>query len=342
MYTLGIETSCDETAAAVLCKDKIISNIISSQIKIHKTYGGVVPEFASRYHLDFIAKVVAKALEQAGRKTVDLIAVTRGPGLKGSLLIGTMFARSLGFSLKIPVIGINHLEGHLLAPLIGNPEITYPFVGLLVSGGHTSLFYVKKAGQYECWGQTIDDAVGEAYDKVSSILNLGYPGGPAIEKCARNGNPKAFNFPQPLLKKPSFDFSFSGLKTAVLYEAIGARDLKTVSSLKKLTSAQKQDIAASFQEAVSQVLVTKTIKAALSKKVSSLILSGGVARNQRLRTLLKEKAAASGLEVYIPKPVLCTDNAAMIAHAGFLKAQKQKDIKHWKIKTWTVDPNLKL
>lgn len=333
MNILGIETSCDETAAAVVRNGEVISNVVSSQIPVHKKYGGVIPEYASRYHLAFIDEVVKEAIDKAGVK-IDKIAVTKGPGLKGSLLIGSVFARLMGFSTDTPVVGINHLKAHLLSCFIGQKKVPYPFLGLLVSGGHTFLILAHKNNDYEILGQTIDDAVGEAYDKVASILNLGYPGGPVIDKLSAEGDPKAFTFPRSMLKEKNFNFSFSGLKTAVLYQAVGARDLKKVKGVKSMLMEEKADIAASFQEAVIDVLVQKTKKAIKHTGAGRVVIAGGVACNSALRVRIEEMANKVGVECVLPERRYCTDNAAMIAYAAYAMGTTSTK--------WKTEPNLKL
>jgi N6-L-threonylcarbamoyladenine synthase len=311
MIILGIETSCDETAAAVV-KDgkKIISNIISSQVEFHKKYGGVVPEIASRKHQENIIPVIKESLLQAGitLKHVEGIAVTQGPGLVGSLLVGINVAKAIAYSRDLPIVGINHLEGHILAPHLEN-NIIFPNITLVVSGGHTNLYLVKGFGEYKLLGRTRDDAAGEAFDKVAKLLGLGYPGGAIIDKLSRNSNPSAISFPRPMLHDGSFDFSFSGLKTAVLYH------VKKV-ILKNLTDKTIQDIVASFQAAVVDILVEKTMRAALQFQAKAITIAGGVASNSLLRKKMKERAKEENIAVFIPSPVLCTDNAAMIALAG--------------------------
>jgi N6-L-threonylcarbamoyladenine synthase len=310
MLILGIETSCDETAASVVKDGKeILSNVVYSQM-VHNKYGGVVPELASREHIRTIVPVVRAALDEAkiSLKKIEGVAVTYGPGLVGSLLIGLSFAKAFSFSIKIPLIGINHIEGHIFADFLEYPEISPPFVCLVISGGHSNLVYVAEKGNYELLGQTRDDAAGEAFDKVAKVLNLGYPGGPAIDKVSTEGNPDFFKFPRAHLAEDSFDFSFSGLKTAVaIYVSkLSEEELKN----------HRIDIAASFQEAVVDVLVEKGIKACLKKNTQKISLAGGVARNSRLRQKLKAEAVKYNLDVFYPPPILCTDNAAMIAAAG--------------------------
>jgi N6-L-threonylcarbamoyladenine synthase len=310
MLILGIETSCDETAASVVRGGKdILSNIVYSQM-VHNKYGGVVPELASREHIRIILPVVQRALEEAGvpLKKVEGIAVTYGPGLVGSLLIGLSFAKALSYSLDIPLMGVNHIEGHIFANFLEHPNLVPPFVCLVISGGHSNLIFVAERGSYQLMGQTRDDASGEAFDKVAKILDLGYPGGPAIDKVSQEGDPQFFRFPRAYLEQGSFDFSFSGLKTAVaLYVSkLSSEELKL----------HRIDTAASFQEAVVDVLVEKGIRACLQKRTEKLALAGGVARNRRLRDKLRVEAEKHDLEVFYPSPILCTDNAAMIAAAG--------------------------
>ncbi|MCP4714832.1 MAG: tRNA (adenosine(37)-N6)-threonylcarbamoyltransferase complex transferase subunit TsaD [Deltaproteobacteria bacterium] len=311
MLILGIESSCDETAAAVVQDGSTIrSNIISSQIDLHARYGGVVPEIASRSHQETIIPVINEALSVAGVDFDDLdgIAVTQGPGLVGSLLVGINAAKAIAYARQLPIVGINHLEGHLLAPRFEH-NIEFPNITLVVSGGHTNLYLVNGPGSYELLGKTRDDAAGEAFDKIAKLLDLGYPGGVVIDKMAKRGSSNAVAFPRPMLKDKSLDFSFSGLKTAVRYH---------VESLDRaaLTDAAMNDIVASFQEAVVEILVEKSIKAAQLKKACAITIAGGVAANSRLRSRLTERGSELNIPVYIPSPVLCTDNAAMIALAG--------------------------
>jgi N6-L-threonylcarbamoyladenine synthase len=310
MLVLGIETSCDETAASVVRDGReILSNLVYSQM-VHNRYGGVVPELASREHIRTIIPIVRSSLDEA-KVTLDHIegvAVTCGPGLVGSLLIGLSFAKAISFTCAIPLVGINHIEGHIFANFLEHPDLTPPFVCLVVSGGHSGLVYVADKGQYELLGQTRDDAAGEAFDKVSKVLNLGYPGGPAIDRVSREGKSDFFKFPRARLEEESFDFSFSGLKTAV---AIFVSRLP-----EEKLKEQRIDIAASFQEAVVDVLVEKGIRACLKKKTDKIALAGGVARNSRLREKFQYEAQKNHLQVFHPPPILCTDNAAMIAAAG--------------------------
>ena len=305
---LAIESSCDETSVAVLKDGELAALTISSQIEFHKPYGGVVPELASRHHLDVIHPLLEKTLEQAGvtLSEVTAIAVTVGPGLSGSLLVGVAVAKMLGAMLEIPVLGVNHMEGHLYSVRLEH-TVECPFLCLVCSGGHTQLVKVTAEGQHEILGETRDDAAGEAFDKVAKLIGLGYPGGPVIDKlCREKGDPKAFDFPRPM-QKSSFEFSFSGLKTAVrrAWNECGEDQERLA------------DIAASFQEAVVDVLVSKLVGAAKKLDLKRLAVVGGVACNSRLRAKLHERAAKKNLEVYFPKPLFCTDNAAMIGKAAW-------------------------
>lgn len=316
MLVLGIETSCDETAASVVRDGKtILSNVVYSQL-VHNKYWGVVPELASREHMKTIVPIVRGALGEAKveLEKVDGVAVTYGPGLVGSLLIGLSFAKSLSYSLQVPLIGINHIEGHIFANFLENPQLEPPFICLVISGGHSNLIYVADKGEYELLGRTRDDAAGEAFDKVAKVLDLGYPGGPIIDKVSKGGKADFVRFPRAYLEEGSFDFSFSGLKTAV---AIYVSRL----SQEKL-ERHRIDIAASFQEAIVEVLVDKGIKASILKKVKNVALAGGVARNSRLRDRLEMEAQKHDLKVFYPSPILCTDNAAMIASAGDFRLSK--------------------
>ncbi|MBU4320346.1 MAG: tRNA (adenosine(37)-N6)-threonylcarbamoyltransferase complex transferase subunit TsaD [Nitrospinae bacterium] len=308
MLILGIDTSCDDTAAAVVENGaKIISNIVSSQTDIHKKYGGIVPELASRRHIEMILPVVDEALKAAGAglEDVSAVAVCHGPGLIGSLLVGCSFAKALCFSKNIPLIAVNHLEGHIFSCFLEEPRPEFPFISLIASGGHTSLYRVDEFGKYRELGRTRDDASGEAYDKVSKLLGLGYPGGPVIDKLASEGNPKAIDFPRPYLPE-SFDFSFSGLKTAVLQYL---RDASRIT--------RNEDIAASFQACMVDVLVRKTEWAIKKEGIRRVTLSGGVSANSELRKRMKEMGDERETEIFIPSINLCTDNAAMIASAGY-------------------------
>ena len=311
MLVLGIETSCDDTAAAVLRDgSEILANIVSSQDKVHSPYGGVVPEIASRQHIENIVPIIDTTLERAQTTVQDLggIAVTYGPGLVGSLLVGLSLAKGMAFRWQIPFVGINHLEAHLLAIHL-EQRADFPYIALLASGGHTLLYCVRGIGDYVYLGGTRDDAAGEAYDKVAKMLGLGYPGGRPIDELSRNGNRRAIRFPRAQIKKGGYDFSFSGIKTSV-WHYVKSRSPEEIET-------GKADIAASFQEAVVDMLVKPTIKAALSHGVGRIVLSGGVAANSRLREKMKETADRENIECFFPAPRFCTDNAAMVALAGY-------------------------
>ncbi len=314
MLVLGLETSCDETAAAVLKDgDTLLSSIINDQIDIHSEYGGIVPELAGRSHNERVHRVIKESVAVAGvtLKDIDLIAVTMGPGLIGSLLVGLNTAKGLSYGLKTPMIGVNHLEGHILAIFL-QKKMEFPFLALVVSGGHTDLYRVSDFGQYKLLGRTRDDAAGESFDKVGKMLGLPYPGGPAIEKLARNGNGKAHKFPRAYLEKGSLDFSFSGLKTSV-------RTFLNQREQDSRITLTDEDIAAGFQDAVLDVLVDKVISACKRENLSRIVVTGGVASNGALREAVKKEAQCWGFEASFPDPVFCTDNAAMIACAGHYK-----------------------
>jgi N6-L-threonylcarbamoyladenine synthase len=312
MIILGIESSCDETAAAVV-KDgtSILTSVVSSQVDVHHRYGGVVPELASRKHLEAIVPVVEEAIETTGLPLtkIDAIAATRGPGLVGALLVGFSFAKSLAYALEIPWVGVNHLEGHINSVFLESDPPAFPFVALLASGGHTNLYHVTDHITLELMGQTRDDAAGEAFDKVAKMLELGYPGGDIIDRMAKQGNPDRIRFPRPYLDKTGFDFSFSGIKTAV--------NRYTMNHQGDDFKGRIPDIAAGFQEAVMEVLTYKAIHAAVEKDCDHLALVGGVAANSRLRDKLTTDAGRRGIKVHIPSIPLCGDNAAMIAAAGY-------------------------
>ena len=310
--TLGIETSCDETSVSVVNDGrKILSNTIFSQIKQHQKFGGVVPEIASRQHLEAITHVAQKSIEDAGIDfdDVDLVAVTHGPGLVGALLVGVSYAKGLAYALKKPLVGVNHIEGHIFANFLEN-DFAPPFLCLVVSGGHSHLIYVNDYGDYELMGRTVDDAAGEAFDKIARALGLGYPGGPLIDKTARLGDESAISFPVAHFKEDNLSFSFSGLKSAVL-NYLNHQKQKGLPII-------VEDVAASFQKAVVDALVENTLKAARAKNVKTIALAGGVAANSRLRDELTNRAGGE-FRIQFPPMILCTDNAAMIACAGYYR-----------------------
>lgn len=311
MRVLGIETSCDETAAAIYDSETgLLGHALHSQVALHADYGGVVPELASRDHIRKLLPLVREALAVAGSKPdeIDGVAYTAGPGLIGALLVGACVARSTAYAWGVPAVGVHHLEGHLLAPMLEDERPQFPFAALLVSGGHTQLMRVDGVGNYTMLGETVDDAAGEAFDKTAKLLGLPYPGGAALAKLAESGRPGEFRFPRPMVDRPGMDFSFSGLKTAV------------VVALKKLEAApddrQRADIARGFEDAVVDTLAIKAIRALDETGLDELVVAGGVGANRRLREILNERAAARGGRVYYPRPEFCTDNAAMIAYAG--------------------------
>jgi tRNA N6-adenosine threonylcarbamoyltransferase len=311
MIVLGIESSCDETAAALVRDGReILSSVVSSQVEVHHRFGGVVPELASRKHLEAITLVVREALLTAGLglAAVEAVAVTQGPGLIGSLLVGFSFAKALAYACGLPWVGVNHLEGHVHALYLSGDPPEFPFVVLLVSGGHTGLYHVTSPTRMQLIGQTRDDAAGEAFDKVAKMLCLGYPGGAVIDRIAREGDPAKVRFPRVYLDKEGFDFSFSGIKTAVAkYIAVNREEL----------GCRMPDIVAGFQEAVVEVLVYKLVRAASARQVERVAMVGGVAANRRLRERLAAEAGREGLKVHVPPPALCGDNAAMVAAAGY-------------------------
>ncbi len=318
MFILGIETSCDETAAAVVENGKkILSNVVASQVDLHRKFWGIVPEIASRKHLELIIPIIKESLGEARIKLKDLdaVAATYGPGLLGSLLVGLIVAKGLAYALELPFIGINHLEAHFYANFLSYPEIVLPLVGLIISGGHTELIYLSKEREYEILGTTRDDAVGEAFDKVARILDLGYPGGPVIEKMAEKGNPQSIKLPLTHFKNNSLDFSFSGIKTAVLYYV---KDLE-----RKKAPVFTADIAASFQLKIAQMLSKNLFKVACLKKVKQIILGGGVSANLFLRSFL-EKEKPDHIKIFFPPLELCTDNAAMVAACAYPKVKQGK------------------
>ena len=311
-YILAIESSCDETSAAVVVNGReVLSNVIDSQISTQEKYGGVVPEVASRMHIEAVSGVVEEALLEANitLDKIDAIGVTYGPGLVGALLVGLQFAKGLAFSSKKPLVGVNHIEGHICANYIQHKDLKPPFVSLVVSGGHTFIVHVKDYGKYEVIGQTRDDAAGEAYDKVARALGLGYPGGPKIDKLAKEGNPKAIVFPKANFHEETLDFSFSGVKSAVL-NYLNKCKMQNI-------EVNKADVAASFQQAVVDVLKDNVLLTCKKKNVKTIAIAGGVASNSTLRETLTNAASKRGIEVLFPAPILCTDNAAMIGSAAY-------------------------
>ena len=332
-YILAIESSCDETSAAVVVNGReVLSNIIASQIDTHQKFGGVVPEVASRIHIEVINGVVEEALKEANitLDKIDAIGVTYGPGLVGALLVGLQFAKGLSFASKKPLVGVNHIEGHISANYIQHKELRPPFVSLVVSGGHTFIVHVKNYGDYEVIGQTRDDAAGEAYDKVARALGLGYPGGPKIDRLAKEGNPKAIAFPKANFHEETLDFSFSGVKSAVL-NYLNKCKMQGI-------EVNKADVAASFQYAVIDVLKENVLATCKKKNVKTIAIAGGVASNSSLRETLIKEAEKKGIEVLFPAPVLCTDNAAMIGSAAYFNyiSGKISDL------NLNAKPNLKL
>jgi len=315
---LGIETSCDETSAAVVLDGRDVrSSAVSSQVALHARYGGVVPEIAARAHIEQVVPIIEEALARAGVSydDIDAIAVTDGPGLVGSLLIGVTAAKTLALALEKPLVAVDHIQAHCTSAALSASAPPWPAIALVVSGGHTSLYLVRDLLDSELLGQTIDDAAGEAFDKVAAMLDLGYPGGPAIDRVAANGNPRAVRFPRALLDKPNLDFSFSGLKTAVLYHVFGAG--KKYGSVAHLSDGQVSDVAASFQAALVEPLVRKTIRAATEQNVANVVVGGGVAANSALRSSLKQACGDAGLSLHLTPSEYCTDNAAMVAALGF-------------------------
>jgi N6-L-threonylcarbamoyladenine synthase len=320
MIILGIETSCDETSASVLVDGKVKSNIISSQL-VHQQYGGIVPELASRAHQRLIVPVVDEALKTASidKTELDGVAATYGPGLVGALLVGLNFGKALAYGLKIPFIGVNHMEAHLYSNFIGESKPDFPFLGLIVSGGHTQLVLVEQPFHHRLLGETLDDAAGEAYDKVAKMLGLGFPGGPAIDKLAKEGNPTFINFPRSLIDQDNFEFSFSGIKTAVLY---WLRDHKLLTNGSLPTTIDHKlltNLCASFQASMVDVLVRKTLKAVKQYGLNDIAIAGGVSANSELRRRMQKTSNDEGLRLFIPKLEYCTDNGAMIAMVGWMK-----------------------
>ncbi|HEV8681592.1 MAG TPA: tRNA (adenosine(37)-N6)-threonylcarbamoyltransferase complex transferase subunit TsaD [Actinomycetota bacterium] len=333
MKVLGIETSCDETAAAVVEDGlKVLSNVISSQHDIHARFGGVVPELASRAHVERLNPIIDEALDQAGAtwREIDALAVTRGPGLAGALLVGMATAKAIALALKLPLVAVNHLEGHVYANFLEHGPPQPPYVCLIVSGGHTLLVHIPEEHRYEVLGQTLDDAAGEAFDKVARFLELGFPGGPQLDRLARKGNPDAVRFPRAMAGSGDYDFSLSGLKTAVIRHVRSERAAGRGIPL--------EDLAASFEEAVVDVQVQKTMAAAAEKGVRTVLMGGGVVANTRLRERMSEEAQRRGLRLLYPSRELCTDNAAMIASAGHFRMARG-EISSLDV---SVDPSLPL
>ncbi len=330
---LAIESSCDETAAAVVVNGRrVLSNVIASQIEIHQQYGGVVPEIASRKHIEKINQVIEEALAKAGTslQEIDAIGVTYGPGLVGALLVGVSAAKALAYAAKKPLIGVHHIEGHISANYIAHQELEPPFLCLVVSGGHTHLVVVKEYGVYEIIGQTRDDAAGEAFDKVARAIGLGYPGGPKIQRLAEEGNKTAISFPRAKIEGAEYDFSFSGVKSAVL-NYLNSCEMKQ-------EEVNRADVAASFQEAVVEVLVEHTIRAAKRLGIRKIAMAGGVASNAALRAGMDLACSRRGYQLYYPEPVLCTDNAAMIGAAAYY--EYLRGVRH--DSTLNAVPNLKI
>ncbi len=317
MLVLGIETSCDETAAALVAGgNKVLSNVIATQLDLLRKFGGVVPEIAARRHTELIGYVIREALDAAGKTLADVeaVAVTSKQGLIGCLLVGVAAAKSISYSRRIPLIGVHHIEGHIFANRLSHPRMPVPHVCLTVSGGHTMLLYAQDSSRYELLGTTLDDAAGEAFDKIAKFLGLDFPGGPVIDRLSEQGDRTAFNFPRPMIKARSLDFSFSGLKTSVINafkDKIARHEVLPLA-----------DIAASFQEAIVDVLVSKTMRAATERGVSAISVTGGVSANNRLREVFQDTCQQSGMAVYFPQLSLCTDNAAMIAAAGYARLKR--------------------
>lgn len=333
VYILAIESSCDETAASVVKNGRtVLSNVISSQIDLHKLYGGVVPEIASRKHIEKINQVIEEALEEAGMtlEEMDAIGVTYGPGLVGALLVGVAEAKAIAYAAKKPLVGVHHIEGHISANYIENPELEPPLVCLVVSGGHTHLVVVDDYGSYRIIGRTRDDAAGEAFDKVARAIGLGYPGGPKIDKLSKEGDPNAIKFPKAHVEDAPYDFSFSGVKSAVLNYINGAQ--------MKGETINEADIAASFQKAVTDVLVEHAMMAVKDFGMKKFAIAGGVASNSTLRNAMKDACEKNGIEFYHPSPIFCTDNAAMIGAAAYY--EYMAGVRHG----WDLNavPNLKL
>lgn len=331
MLILGIETSCDETGIALYDSNKgLLGHTLHSQIDLHAEYGGVVPELASRDHIRYIIPLINQLLNKTSiaKEAINAIAYTAGPGLSGALLVGSTVGESLSFALGIPSIPVHHLEGHLLAPMLEDTKPVFPFLALLVSGGHTQIIHVKQIGQYDIVGDTLDDAAGEAFDKTAQLLGLGYPGGAALSKLAESGKPK-YDLPKPMLHSKDFDFSFSGLKTAVL---------TLVKKQPELTDTIKANIAASFQESITEVLIYKTLKAMNSLNLNQIVVSGGVGANKQLREKLTKSSQENNFKLFFPSLEFCTDNGAMIALAGYLRhsLSEKKDYRFTVMPRWRL------
>ena len=331
MLILGIETSCDETGIALYDSNKgLLGHTLHSQIDLHAEYGGVVPELASRDHIRYIIPLINQLLNKTSiaKEAINAIAYTAGPGLSGALLVGSTVGESLSFALGIPSIPVHHLEGHLLAPMLEDTKPVFPFLALLVSGGHTQIIHVKQIGQYDIVGDTLDDAAGEAFDKTAQLLGLGYPGGAALSKLAESGKPK-YDLPKPMLHSKDFDFSFSGLKTAVL---------TLVKKQPELTDTIKANIAASFQESITEVLIFKTLKAMNSLNLNQIVVSGGVGANKQLREKLTKSSQENNFQLFFPSLEFCTDNGAMIALAGYLRhsLSEKKDYRFTVMPRWRL------
>ena len=342
MLTLGIETSCDETSAALLADgNRVLANIISSQHGIHAAYGGVVPELACRSHIENIRPVVDAALEQAGAtlRDIDLIGVTQGPGLVGALLVGLSFAKSLAYGARRPLVGVHHLDGHVSAIFLEDRTVPFPFVALVVSGGHSDLYFCPQRGHYQVLGRTRDDAAGECFDKVAKMLSLGYPGGPVVDRLAGQGNPDAIHFPRAMQGRDNLDFSFSGVKAAVRSHLLEVRDPDGERFFGDDSfwpppdvphwENERNDILASFQEAVVDSLVGKTVRAAEYTEAEAIAVVGGVACNSALRRRMASAGESLGLPVLFPSPVLCTDNAAMIAATAAFRYEACNELYHY-------------
>ena len=331
MLILGIETSCDETGIALYDSNKgLLGHTLHSQIDLHAEYGGVVPELASRDHIRYIIPLINQLLNKTSiaKEAINAIAYTAGPGLSGALLVGSTVGESLSFALGIPSIPVHHLEGHLLAPMLEDTKPVFPFLALLVSGGHTQIIHVKQIGQYDIVGDTLDDAAGEAFDKTAQLLGLGYPGGAALSKLAESGKPK-YDLPKPMLHSKDFDFSFSGLKTAVL---------TLVKKQPELTDTIKANVAASFQESITEVLIYKTLKAMNSLNLNQIVVSGGVGANKQLREKLTKSSQENNFQLFFPSLEFCTDNGAMIALAGYLRyaLSEKKDYRFTVMPRWRL------